>query len=172
MLGKLRHRFEIDVLDVGIRHFGVGAEMPLELNGIVIARQIEVVEPRNHACVHDLHDVGLLQIFRHAVDRGAILRERRRADTIAEALHHFGQIKIHFVAGAVLHQRHAIAIANLTADRWNAHRRLRTSANLFGPFRPVRDLHVPKFTEQRGESREHEQREKLQTPVWVKPIHS
>src|SRR5207253_11117853 len=71
-----------------------------------------------------------------------------RSDAIAVALHHFGQIKIHFVAGAVLHQRHAIAIANLTADRWNAHRRLRTSANLFGPFRAVRDLHEPKRSEE------------------------
>src|SRR5438034_8916274 len=70
--------FEIDVLQIRIRDFGVRAKMALELDGIVVARQIEIVEARNNFAVHDLHDVGCLQIFRHPIDCAALLGDRRR----------------------------------------------------------------------------------------------
>ena len=152
VLGKLCHRLEIDVLEIGIRHLGVRAKMALELEGIVVARQIEIVQPRDDAGIHDLHDVRLLQVFRHSVDRAPIFRQRRRADAFAVTLHHLRQIKIDLVAGAVLHQGGSVAVPNLAADGWDPHRRLRAAADFRRPFRPVRHLHVPKPAEQRAES--------------------
>ena len=89
--------------------------MPLQLAGVVIARQIEIVKARDDAIIHDLDDVRLLLIFRHAADDRAIFRQRRRTKTFAITLHHFRQIKIDFITGAVLHQGQAVAIFDLAA---------------------------------------------------------
>ena len=124
VLGEFRHRREIDVLDVGIRDFGVVAVMPLELFRIVIARQIEIVQSRDDSVIHDLDNVRFLHVLWHAADDGAMLGQRRRAKAFAIALHHFRKVKIHFVTGTVLHQRQTVPIFDLAADRWNSDRRL------------------------------------------------
>src|SRR5256885_11712647 len=49
--------WKIDVLDVGIRNLGVVAIMALQLAGVVIARQIEIVQSRYDSVVHNLNNV-------------------------------------------------------------------------------------------------------------------
>ena len=135
--------------------------MFLELARVVIARQIEIVEPRDDAVVHDPDDVRLLQVLRHAVDRRAILGHRAADRTFAIAFHHFRQIKIDFVTGPVLDQSDAVAIANLAAHRRNAHGRFRASANLRGPFRAMRHLTHQSLQTKSAQAEQHEEPEKL-----------
>src|SRR5437016_969942 len=142
--------------------------MALELDGIVVARQIEIVEPRDDAAIDDLDDVGLLQVLRHAVDRAAILGQRWRADPFAIALHHFRQIKVHLITGAVLHQGGSIAVPTLAEHRGNPDRFFLAATNLVRQLLPVRYLHEPKPAEERGETRQKKETEELQTPARVK----
>ena len=104
VLGKFCHCWKIDVLDVGKRHLGVVAVMSLELAGVVIARKIEIVQARDNAVIDDPDDVRLLLVFRHPVDDGAVLRDWRRTEPFAIALHHLGQVKINLITRSILHQ--------------------------------------------------------------------
>ena len=144
-----------------IRHFGVVAIMALQLAGVVIPRQIEIVQPRHNAVIHDLNNIRLLHVLRHTIDRCAIFGKGRRTKTVAITLHHFRQVKIDFVAGAVLDQRQPIPVLDFTAHRRNAHGRLRAATNLRRPFFSVRYLNPPKLEQQRAHPNKHEQAEKL-----------
>ena len=79
-------------------------------------------------------------------------------------------ISLRYPSYAIRHQRHSVAIPNLTAHGGNAHRCFRTSPNLFGPFRSVRDLDVPEFAQEAGYSGQEEQGEKLQTPAGIRAL--
>ena len=129
--------------------------MPLQLAGVVIARQIEIVQARDNAVIDDLNDVRLLHIFRHAIDDGAIFFERWRTETFAIALDHFRQIKIDLIAGSILHQRQSVAVFDLAAHGRNSHCRLRAATNLRSPFGAVRYLYPPESERERAHSQQH-----------------
>src|SRR5206468_2386305 len=112
---------------------------------------------------HDFDDVWFLQIFRHPTHLSPIGGKRWLPVTLSVALHHLGQIEIDFVTGPVLHQGSAIAVANLTANRWNSHRCLGAATNPSGPLRPARHLHPPETRSQRTQAEQHQQSEKLQS---------
>src|SRR5438445_12116135 len=101
--------------------------MPLQPPGIVVARQIKLVQTRDDAVVDNLNDVRLLQIFRHAVDDGSIFSEGWRTETFAIAFDHFRQIEIYLVTGPVLDKGKTVAIFVLAVHRRNAHTRLGTA---------------------------------------------
>ncbi len=161
MFGKLCHRAEIDVLDVGKRNFSVVAIVSLELAGIVIAGNIEIVEARNDPVVNDLDDVRLLQIFRHSANDRAILCQRRRTETFAIAFDHFRQIKIDLITRPVLDKGQSVTVLDLTAHRWNPDRCLRAAAKLSSPFGAMRHLYPPKPEAKGANAHQHEQRKKL-----------
>jgi len=77
VLGELRHGWEIDVLDVRKWNLGIVTKMFLQLAGVVIARQIKLVKPRNDPIIHDLDDIRLLHVFRHSADDRPIFTRRR-----------------------------------------------------------------------------------------------
>ena len=90
--------------------------MFLQLAGIVIARQIQVIEPWDNSAVHNLNDVGFLQVLRHPADGRAILGQGRLAVTLPIAFDHLRQIKVDLITGTVLYQRQPGAVANLATD--------------------------------------------------------
>src|SRR5689334_18877785 len=137
--------------------------MLLQLAGVVIARQIQIVEPRNDSAIYNFYDVRFLQVLRHPTHGSAVFGKGRLAITLPVAFDHLRQIKIDLVTGSVLHQRYAIAVTDLTADGWNTDRRLRATANARGPGRPSRDLHPPESDCQRSQAEQHEQPQKLQS---------
>src|SRR4051794_22159906 len=137
--------------------------MLLQLTGVVIARQIEIVEPRDDTVVHDFYDVWLLQILGHAVDRAAVFSQRRHPDALAVTAHHLREIEIDFVTGAVRYQCETIAIANLTSHTRNADGRFGAAANFCGPLGSTRDLHPPETRAKRGQPDQHQKGNQLNT---------
>ena len=115
MLRKFCHRGKIDVFDIGKRDLGIVAIVPLQLAGVVVARQIKLVKTRDDAVINNFNDVRLLLIFRHAVDDRSILGQGRRTKTFSITFDHFRQIKIHLITGAVLDKGHAVAVFDLAA---------------------------------------------------------
>src|SRR5262249_58312274 len=105
----------------------------------------EIIEAWDDAVVDDFDDVRLLQVLRHPIDSCSILRHRRLTKAFAIALDHFREIKIDLITRPVLHESQSIAIPNLAAHRRNPHRCLGTTAELGGPFLPVRHLDPPKL---------------------------
>jgi hypothetical protein len=144
VLRKLGHGREINVFDVGKGNLGVVAKMPLQLTGVVIARQIKIAQPWNYSVVNDLDDVGLLLILGHSVDNGPIFGQGRQTETFAIALHHFRQVEINFVTRPVLNQRQSVSILDLTAHGWDAHGGLGTAPDSCCVFRAAGHLHPPK----------------------------
>ena len=145
--------------------------MPLELVRVVVARQVELLKPRHHAVVHDPNNVRLFQILRHPADGGAILRLRRATVALPVALHHFRQIEIDFVTGAVLHQRNTVAIANLAPDGGNADGRFGAALDTRRPFVTARHLHPPQPEEKGAQTKEHAKPEKLDAQGGLSAAH-
>src|SRR5262245_13815873 len=114
--------------------------MSLQLAGVVITRQIELVQAWDDPIIHDPDDIRLLHVFRHSADDRPIFTRRRGTEPFAIAFDHFWQIEIYFVTGAVLDQGDAVTVFDLAPNRWNAHSRLRAAANLGRPFLTVRNL--------------------------------
>ena len=141
--------------------------MLLQLPRIVIADQIEVIETRHDAVIHDLDDVGFLQVFRHPAHGSAVFCKRGLTVSLAIAFHHFGQIKIDLVASPILHEREPIAVADLSSNGRNTHSRLRTAADARRPIRAASDLDPPKPQAKRGQADEHEQSQELEPQNWA-----
>src|SRR5439155_12835639 len=122
---------------------------------------------------HDFDKFRFLQIYLHHTHLSPISCKRWMPVTLSIDLHQLEKIEIDFVTRAVLHQGSAIAVANLTANRWNSHGCLGAATNPSGPLRPTRHLHPPKAGSQRTQAEQHQQPEKLQpqerTKSW--PVH-
>jgi hypothetical protein len=174
MLGKFRQSREIDVLDVGKWNFGIVAIVFLQPARIIIARKIEVVEPRDNAIIDDPDDVRFLQVFRHSIDGRSILGDGRLTKAFAIAFDHFRQIKVDLITGPVLDESYSVAILDLAAHRRNAHRRLRTTAKLGSPFLAMRYLDPPKLEAKSTQAHQHQEPEELNphTRSNTAPVHS
>ena len=135
--------------------------MALQLARVVVPRDVEIIEPRDHPIVHDLNDIGLFLILRHAIDDGAIFRQGRLPIFFAIALHHFGKIKVDFVTRPVLDQTQPVSILDLTANRWNPHRGLGTAADPRRPVSPACHLHPPEAEPERAATEKHKQAQEL-----------
>src|SRR3984893_8258252 len=148
--------------------------MALQLPSVVIARQIEIIQARHHAVIDDPDDIGLLHVLGHAIDGGAVLTQGWGTETLTITLHHLGQIEIHLVAGTVLNERQAVAVANLAADRRNTHGGLRAAANLRRPLCAMCHLDPPKPEAKRAHPQQHQQSQKLDPQTWIQlaPVHS
>src|SRR5581483_10272425 len=123
--------------------------------------QIEIVEARDDAIIDDLNDVRFLHVFGHSINGRPVLGDGRLTKAFAIAFDHFRQIKIDLITGPVLDQSYSIAIPDLPAHRRNTHRRLRTTAQLGGPFLTVRHLDPPKLEAESGHAHQHQKAEKL-----------
>src|SRR5215216_1501019 len=115
--------------------------MFLQLAGVVIAREIKLVEARNDTVIYDLDNVRLLHVFRHSADDRPIFTRWRRPEPCAVPFDHFREVKIYLITRAILDECEAVTIFDLAAHRWNTHRRLRAAANLRRPFLTMRHLY-------------------------------
>ena len=167
MLGKLRQGGEVDFLPVRKRHLGVVAVVLLQMLGVVIHGEVEIVELRQDALVDDLHDVGLALLLEHLPHGRLVFRERHIALLLAEAAHHVGQVaEIDLVAGAVRDQGDAVAVFDFTAHRRDAHSNVRAIAGDFlGPHRAARDLLPIELADERAEPEEEHQRKEEDAPL-------
>jgi len=152
VFGELRDSREIDLFLVGEGHERVVAIMLLQVLGIVVPGQIELLEARDDGVIDDLDDVRLLHLLLHLLDRREILDHRHGTHLPPVTAHHVGQIEVDLVAGAIGHERHAVAIPNLAAHAGNAHGDLGASGNFFGPHLSARDLFPPELADEHTET--------------------
>src|SRR5262245_50849633 len=138
--------------------------MFLQLVRVVVARQIEIFEPGDHAVVHDANNIRLFHVLWHATDRRAVLRLGRATVAFPVAFDHLREVKIDLVTSAILHQGNAIAVADFASDRGDAHGRCRTALDPRGPFLAARHLHPPEAREESSQTEEHAEPEELDPP--------
>src|SRR5262249_20088117 len=143
----------------------------LQLIGVVIARQIEVFEPRHDAVIHDPHNIGFFQVLLHSADRCPILRFRWPPVALAIALHHFREIKIDLVTRAVLHQGDSIAIPDFAANGWDPYGCFRAALDARRPFIAARNLNPPEAEEENAESNQHAKSKKLDPKSRLSAAH-
>src|SRR5438045_9544664 len=103
--------------------------------------QIMCFMPPHYSFDYDFDDICFLQVLRHSTYHSPISGQWRLPVTLPITFDHLGKIEVDFVTGAVLHQRDAIAVTDLAANRWNADRCLRTATNAFRPFGATPHLH-------------------------------
>ena len=166
VFGKAGDRFIVQLLLVGEGNEPRIAVVQLQPLGIVILREIQLIEPRHDCRVHDLHDVGLPHVGHHAPDRPLIPHHR---DLVAKlrpiAAFHVGQIEIHTVAGPVGDERQAIAVANLPTHRRNADRDLGLARDFLRPLLAAQNLLVPQLSHERAKATEHGEAQENDAPL-------
>ncbi len=160
VLGKLRDGGEVDFLLVGERHERVVAVVRLEVLGIVVRRQVEFLEPRDHGVVHDLDDIRFVNLRPHLLDVLRELHHRRPAKFAPVAAHHVGQVKLDFVAGAIGHERDAVAIPDFAAHARDAHGDLGAVGDFMGPDLPAGHLLPPQLGDEDAKAAQDDESQK------------
>ena len=163
VLAEAGHGLEVEILPVDKGYLRVVAIVDLELAAVVVACQSQLLELRDDRLVHDLHDVRLLLEGAHPVVEAPVFPGRDGIVLLLPGPDDVGEVELDLHAGAVLHQGNPVAVADLAADRGEAHGELGVPLDAGLVIRSLHDLHIPHPAQQEGQRRKEDAAEDQQS---------